>query len=44
MADIKNNWNKYRNSRADITTDCLISSRNCILTILRGGGGMQLIE
>ena len=37
MGDIKNNWNKYRNSRADIenTTNCLK---------LLGGGGMHLIE
>ena len=37
MADIKNKWNKYRNSRADI--EILQIAWNCW-----GGGGMQLIE
>ena len=45
MADIKNSWNKYRNSRADIKILQIAwsASQNCILTLL-GGGGMQLIE
>ena len=40
MSDIKKNWNKYRNSRADIEILQIAwsASQNCILTLLGGRG------
>ena len=45
MADIKNNWNKYRNSRADI--EILQIAWSAIETAYKpscGGGDKQLIK